>query len=359
MTRRPAMLAVGAAAVLLLPGAAQAATKSVDMGTPLKFQKQLNTKYFADANDFFPHGITIHAGDSVKFVPTGFHNVDFPAKGGKPTALLKTGAPVAGAVDPAGAPYWFNGAPNVSLNPALVVGGLLGKKVTYTRAKGVQSGLPVSDKPKPMTVKFPKTGTYTYYCDVHTGMKGTVRVLADSKPIPSAKADKKTVAAQVARVIKLAKGLQKPTLPANTVTVGNAAAHGVEVYKFLPETLTVPVGTTVTFTMSPKTFEDHTATAGPGNPESDPNSFLGKMAASFESPQIDPAAAYPSDPPTAGPAALTPALHGNGFWNSGVLDVLSSTPQLPASSKVTFAAAGSYKFYCLIHPFMVGTVNVQ
>jgi plastocyanin len=357
MTRRPAMLAAGAAVALALPAAAQAATKTVDMGTPLKSQKQLSGRYGADVNDFFPHGVTIHAGDSVRFVPTGFHNVDLPAKGGKVTPLLATSNPISGAVDSLGAPFWFNGAPNIGFNPAVVTGSL-GKKVTYTGAKGVQSGLPLSNRPKPMTVKFPKSGTYTYYCDVHAGMKGRVRVLAKSKRIPSAKTDKKTVAAQVARAIRLANSLQTPTLPANTVTVGNAGAHGVEVFKFLPESLTVPVGATVKFIMSPKTYEIHTATAGPGNPESEPNSYLGTLAKSFEAPVIDPAAVYASDPPTAGPAKLTPTLHGNGFWNSGVLDVLSST-QPPSSSSVTFAAAGTYKLYCLVHPFMVGTVVVQ
>jgi plastocyanin len=51
-------------------------------------------------------------------------------------------------------------------------------------------------------------------------------------------------------------------------------------------------------------------------------------------------------------------LHGNGFWNSGVLDGSSATP-LPNSSKVTFGAPGTYNFYCLIHPFMKGSVVVQ
>ena len=32
-----------------------------------------------------------------------------------------------------------------------------------------------------MTVKFTKSGTFTYYCDIHPGMKGTVKVLAKSK----------------------------------------------------------------------------------------------------------------------------------------------------------------------------------
>ena len=43
---------------------------------------------------------------------------------------------------------------------------------------------------------------------------------------------------------------------------------------------------------------------------------------------------------------------------SGALDRSSTTPQLPPSSLVTFSAPGTYQFYCMIHPFMHGTVTV-
>ena len=126
-----------------------------------------------------------------------------------------------------------------------------------------------------------------------------------------------------------------------------------------PATQTVPVGTTIKFSMSAKTYEVHTATFGPGNPETEPTSYLGDLANHFANDPVFPSqAVYPSDPPPAGPAALTPTLHGNGFWNSGLLDVDKATP-LPTSNAVTFAAPGTYNFYCLVHPFMKGTVVVQ
>jgi plastocyanin len=207
-----------------------------------------------------------------------------------------------------------------------------------------------------MTVKFTKAGTYTYYCDVHAGMKGTVRVLAASKTVPTAAADRRTLAKQIATAAKAGLGLGTATQAANTVSVGSASAHGVEFYGFVPGTLTVPHGTTVTFQMSAKSREDHTATTGPGDPEKEPSSYLGTLSASFNAPTVDPRAAYPSDSPTA-PAALSPTLHGNGFWNSGVMDTVAASP-LPGSSKVTFSTPGTYQFYCLIHPFMHGTVVV-
>jgi plastocyanin len=351
--------AVGAAVLLLAaPGAAMAKTKLVYMGPPPKQAGPLNQPT-NDVNAFFPSKTTIHVGDKVKFAPVGFHNVDLPKKGGSGAALIvPNGTTVTGANDAAGAPFWFNGQPNLSFNPALVTTQNFGKKLKYNGKKAVQSGLPLGAAPKPMTVTFKKAGTYTYFCDVHPGMKGRVSVKKKGKKIPSKKADAKRVKKQVKKAIATAAGLANVAPPANTVDVGVAGKGGVERFVFAPANLTVPVGTTVTFQMSQGSFETHTATTGPGDP-SDPNtsSYLRDIAATFEgAPMIDPRGIYPSEqPPTVG--TLTPGLHGNGFWNSGAIDANASP--LPSSSQVTFGQAGTYTFYCLIHPFMKGTVTAQ
>jgi plastocyanin len=347
-----------AVAVLAVPASASAATKVVNMGTPPSAGKSFE-KALSDVNAFFPSSTTIHVGDSVRFLPVGFHNLDLPKKGGKPTALItpQAGQTVTGTNDAAGAPYWFNGQPVLGFNlPALAPTGF-GKTFTYTGAKGVQSGLPLVEKPKPLTVKFTKAGSFTYYCDVHPGMKASVKVLAKSKSVPSAKADAKRVKDQVSKALALAKTLAKTTAPAGTVDVGVAGKGGVEYFGMVPATSTVPVGTTLTFRMSPGTYEDHTATFGPGDPEKEPASFMGMLAKTFEGAVPAPTGLYPSDPVgTVG--TLNTTSHGNGFWNSGVMDAGSATP-LPASNKVTFTGAGTYTFYCLIHPFMKGSVVVQ
>jgi hypothetical protein len=109
--------------------------------------------------------------------------------------------------------------------------------------------------------------------------------------------------------------------------------------------------------MHPASYDVHTATTGPGNPETERNSYLGQIAASFEGAAFDPRGVYRSEaPPTQG--TLSPALHGNGFWSSGVMDRSTGTPP-PAEDSVTFGAAGTYQFYCLIHPFMHATITVQ
>jgi plastocyanin len=341
--------------VFAFPAGASAATRVVSMGVPGANQKAFG-KYGADANEFFPTGTTIHVGDSVRFVPLGFHDVNLPKKGGGANELfIPTGQKVAGAVDAAGVPFWFNGLDQFGFNPVLGVNGF-GKKLTYTGGKAVISGLPLAAKPKPMTVNFTKAGLYTYFCDVHPGMKGSVRVAAKSKSVPSARAHNSKAKTQVARDLAVAKTLSKKTAPAGTVDLGEAGKHGVEIFAMVPASRTVPVGTTLTFRMTTGSREVHTATFGPGNID-DANSFIGKIAASIQSPVPDPAALYPSNPPPAA-AAFGPTTHGNGFWNSGFLDVFSATPS-PVASAVTFTTAGTYTYYCLVHPFMKGTVVVQ
>jgi len=351
-------IALAATALALVPASlAHAATKSVDMGTPIANQKALQ-QYGADVNAFFPSQITVHRGDKVKFVPTGFHSLEFPKKGKAPLPLAgPSGQTIANYNDPGGTPYWFNGQPDIEFLPAMLTQNW-GKTFAYNGKSQVLSGLPLGENPKPVTVKFTKTGTFTYYCNVHAGMKAKVHVVAPTAKAPSKKSDAKRVKKQVAAAMKTAKALQSPTIGANDVQVGNSGAGGVEIFAFFPATKSVAVGTTLTFSMSPKSLDLHTATTGPGDPEADPNSFLGKMAGTIGGqPPFDQAGVYPSDAPT-GVASLTSTTHGNGFWGTGFMDASSATP-LPASGQVKVAAPGTYNFYCLIHPFMHLTVTAS
>jgi plastocyanin len=338
---------------------AQAATKSVNMGIPPKSGKAFEKLQLPlDVNDFFPHGVTIHKGDKVKFLPVGFHTFDFPPRGGAMLPLISpNGQKVSGLNDAGGQPFWFNGQDQVGFTPILAAGATFGKKLSFNGSKRIISGLPLANKPKPVTVTFKKTGKFTYFCNIHAGMKGTVTVKKKGASIPSAKADKKAIARQVATALATSKKLPKTQVPANTIDVGASGKHGEELFAFVPSTVTIPTGTSLTFRMHPASFDVHTATAGPGNPETEPTSYLGQIAASFNSPVFDPRAIYPSEAPGTG-GTLTPALHGNGFWNSGAMDTASGSP-LASSNAVRFGAPGSYDFYCMIHPFMHLKVTVQ
>jgi len=344
------------AAALILPGVAQAAQKDVSLGPTKSASKALQSTG-SDVNDFFPHETTIHVGDTVRFVPNNFHTVDLPGRRKNKLPLITPVAQtISGAVDAANAPFWFNGQPQAGFNRQLLRSAF-GKSRNYNGSKGVLSGLPLSQKPKPMTVKFNKTGTFRYFCDVHPGMTGIVRVVSSSSTVPSAAQDRRTLRRQAASTLATAKAVAKTPAPGNnTVDIGADGKGNVSFFAFIPSALTVPNGTTVTFRMNART-EIHTATIGPGDPIKEPQSYLGQVAAGLAGPVLDPRGVYPSDPPGA-LAALTTTSHGNGFWNSGALDEDRTSRTVPPSNAVRFSAPGVYQVYCMIHPFMHATVTV-
>jgi plastocyanin len=353
--RRAALLAA-LAAVAIPATTAQAKPKSVDMGLPVKAQNEFQNKYSSDVNAFFPSKITIRAGGKVRFNPVAFHTVDLPPDGGSVLPLLAPAGQNAGITDAANAPFWFNNQPKLAFNPQ-VLQGSLGKTVTRQGNKRIESGLALTGKPKPMVVKFPKKGTYKYYCNIHPGMIGRVVVKGRHARIPSSKKDRKAVKKQLAAARKRAKKLASTVPPGNSVYTGGSAKGGVEYFGMLPAVKTVGVGTTVTFAMPPRLYDIHTATFGPGNPLTEPTSYLGVIAKSFEGTDPDQRGIYPSEQPPS-VASYTSTLHGNGFWSSGVMDRSSATP-LPASNTLTFNTAGTYDYYCMIHPFMHGQIKVQ
>src|SRR6478736_9693680 len=207
----------GIATVVLLGSAAsaQATTKQMYAGPPAATAKKLgDTK---TANAFFPSKLKVNVGDSVAFVPAGFHSINLPKKGdGALPFIVGTGQKVAGSTDAAGAAFWFNGQDALSLNPAFASSSF-GKKFSYNGAKQVESGLPASEKAKPMTVKFTKAGTYKVYCDLHPGMAATVTVAKQGAKVPTAKQDAAAIAKQAADVLRAAKGLESVNPGANTV----------------------------------------------------------------------------------------------------------------------------------------------
>ena len=347
--------------LLAMPAVASAGTKVVYAGPPAVTKqiagkviaasglnpKSFVSKYQPDVNDFFLHRVTINAGDTVSFRLEGFHTVDLPGKSGADLPLIVPGRTVHGVLDAAGNPFWFSGkVPSLGLNPALLAPGTA---TTYDGTARVQSGLPVGmGPPKPLDVQFAKPGVYKFFCDVHYGMVGYVVVKPKGAPVPSAAQDSAALVKQITGDVRTAVRISRSKPPADTVDLGQSASDGVELFAMFPSTLTVTAGTRVTFSMSLQTRETHTASFGP-------RSYLKPLATSFQAPVFSPVATYPSSPSS---IVLTPASHGNGFANTGVLDRDLGTP-LPASRAIDFTSPGVYHFVCLVHPFMHGTIIVE
>jgi plastocyanin len=288
-----------------------------------------------------------HAGDAVKFVTNGFHTVDLPDATGQPIPLILPGSAVAGVKDAAGNPFWFNGkVPNVNLNPALLAPtGTNG--TTYDGTTRVDSGLPAGPA-APLNVTFTKPGTYKYFCDVHYGMVGEV-VKPTGAPIPSDAQDAAALKQQIKTDLNAAKKLASTKVPANQLSLGISNNSGVELFNIYPGRLKVKRGTVVRFFMSADTRETHTATFGP-------KKVIAALEKAFTSPKFPAQGVYPSSPTQ--PILLSPTSHGDGFGGTGAMDRDSGTPQVPASGRIKFTKPGVYKFVCLIHPNMHGTIIV-
>jgi plastocyanin len=353
MHGRVAGVGLALAAALAVPAVADAATKTVQAGPFGPSAKDFQDA-FGDANQFFRRTVTIHKGDSVRWKINGFHTVTFVQGGVEEPPLIVPDPtnPVAGVLDAAGVPFWFNGQPNVSFNPevALKQGG-----GTFDPDELMNSGLPLAEgPPPPYKLRFNQKGRFSYLCIVHPGMKGTVRVVGRNRPIPSRRKDKRAASRELANALGAVERLTTGSglSLTNTIQAGNDRSSGPTVYKFFPANPSFKVGDTVTLQMPPRSSEVHTFSFGPTNGK---DAYLDQLAANLAGPVFDPRGIYPSDPvPT---PDYTGANHGNGFYNSGFLDS-NSDSVLPQSTPVRFTAAGTFQFICLIHPFMKGTVTV-
>lgn len=340
----------GLAALAALAPTTQAATKTIRVG-PYGAQAQRFQAVFGDANQYFRRTATIHRGDKVRWKGTGFHSVTFQPEGDPAPRLVAPNPanPVTGVDDAGGDPFWFNGQPRLPINPLAVLpqGGKAFDPSVLT-----SSGLPIAGTPAPYELRFRTKGTFRYLCVLHPGMAGKVRVVGRGRRIPSAAKDRRVARREQRRALARARDLSAGAGTGSldkTIQAGNDAASGAAVFKFFPAAPSFRVGDTVTLQMPAVSAESHTFTFGPAD-------YNKQLADALVGPELNPQGAYPSEPPPAVPA-YNGANHGNGFFNSGILDADSATPE-PSSTQVRFTAPGSYALLCLLHPFMTATVTV-
>jgi plastocyanin len=349
-------------AILAALGAAPAAgatTKVVVAGGPppsaslagsAKFNKDL------DLNGFYRRQVTIHVGDSVRwlFSKRVVHTVTFLPPGQQRPALEAPDPahPYAGFNDAAGAPFWFNGQPSLSIPPenAFPQGGSSTDGTKYEN-----SGLSAPAF-KPYNLKFTKAGTFRYICVVHPGMAGSVKVLPKGGSVPSAKADSAARIAEYAQAVKRSAQLARFNPTGNNIVAGHDSGT-VSWFRFFPATKSISVGQSVSFSISSKS-EIHTAAFGPTSYRDGLEKDLIMAEPQPSGPprlQFNPLIFLPSDPML---PPHTTLLHGNGFLNTGVLDTDPKTAP-PSRTTVTFGAPGTFTFECTIHPGMEATITVS
>jgi plastocyanin len=317
----------------------------------------------ADALTFFPSQVTIRVGQSLTWQFHGFHTATFPGATSNPPFIVpQTGSVQPVLNDAAGNPFWWVGkAPRLIIDPSALVGGA-GPTISSTldvRGSGLLRVLSATPtKPAaPYTLKFLKAGVYHYLCTVHQDMRGTVRVLAKAhpaNPVAVAKSGDK----QLAAVLNELKGLDKQTPPdAHTVLIGAGSQSGAEISSFYPSSLTVNTGDVVTFTHNDPT-DIHTVTFGPEPYTLAIENNLFQPEGNPPTPFANPLFVLSSDPPPVSPVPYDGTNHGNGYINSGIL-FPQLAPTGPHQYLVKFTKPGTYRFECVIHANMDGTIIVR
>jgi plastocyanin len=368
MTRRTALIVMFAFVLVsfLWPSAALGVTRSgvTVFAGPNLASPPAGVSSQADALAFFPRVATVHVGDTVTWQFRGFHTATFPgSKQNYPFITPLSGTQPA-VTDAAGERLWWAGvAPLVGLSPLSVLpqGSSTISSPSDVRSSGLARIFQSTAKspPKPYALTFTKAGTYRYFCTVHRGMRGTIRVRPALAPVPSAAAHTQQGAAQLLRVIADTKRLNqsKPTTNLEVLVGAGSKATGAEIASFFPDQLAVKTGDTVTFRNADPT-DVHTVTFGPeALRTSIENDFVAPVGGQV---LLDPLGALPSEAPSAPTPLYDGANHGDGYLNSGILAPPGSPASAgPQSFQVTFTKPGTYQYECVIHSKMDGTIVVS
>ena len=187
-------------------------------------------------------------------------------------------------------------------------------------------------------------------------MKGTVKVLKKGAKVPTAAQDKAAVKKEAAGAVKDAKTLAGKTQPANTVALGVTGYNGNELLAMSPANLTVARGTTVKFQMSKGSYEAHTATFGPVTPRRSPRRTSARSPRRSRAPRR-----------TRAPSTRASARHDGVAEPGAARQRVLELGRARQGQRVAAAGcqqrqvrhSGTFTYYCMIHPFMRGTVTVQ
>jgi len=220
-----------------------------------------------------------------------------------------------------------------------------------------------------------KPGSYQFYCNLHgPGMSGAITVKAASESIPSQSSvdreARKEIDKMATPLLKAHNEAKKGDIKLNGEPYkGNIAGYGVpdeEFEGFISEFYANPIkakvgekvtwrieGHTVSFDV-PRYFPIATV-AKDGTVTFNPRAVKPINSPKVEYPECegDGGGGPPGDGPPPKPVAVDAGKwDGSGFISSGV------PPGDAIEWSLTFTKAGKYKYACLIHPRMVGEVDV-
>ena len=222
--------------------------------------------------------------------------------------------------------------------------------------------------------------TIHFFCALHPGMVGQVRVVGSNTEIATSTETKMAADATAQYTNDTAGGITAETAASQaavssnndgsktvTMTAGTAAPH-VEVMEMLPNNVAINAGDKVTWV--DKGFDIHTVTfpKGPGSNSVDPfQPPVCEGTGATDTPAPNPQGPPPfgcSSPQAVelpleiGPKGPTAIASTSTVASSGILLSAAAGAPLPDRYTFSFTSGGTFAYQCRIHDRMTGTISV-
>jgi len=393
---------LAAAASLALVGAfipvtvAQAAVTTYQIGVDNTSPSGHNWEFL----DYFPRsGVNVHNGDIIHFklgsAPDGFHTATLGVLGQTPDQIAAASpalAPDTSTGDAAGAQefaaFFGTNPPPGSGAPGAC--GDAGTPCTYDGTSLINSGpMPVvgTDFYYKINLKNGSPNAPTavnYICSVHGPAMSASFVIVPDASTASTQSGLDTAAtsqynadvssgnaaeaaANTSAVTTNANGTKNVTMQAGTESPDGR----VQILEMLPSNVNVTAGDTVTWKAGSRN-DPHTVSFPQGVDTHDPFNLMcegssGDTPPTSQTPPFGCAgppgapngAHLDYDPSPSGGTTITSATaSATTTTSSGVISQGTNFGTVPSSYTFTFANAGTYKYQCLIHDHMLGTITV-
>lgn len=212
----------------------------------------------------------------------------------------------------------------------------------------ISSGLIFGDPAAPPTfgpIVFPTAGEYDYLCDIHPKMTGKIKVVESGAVDTQAQVDARAAAeyaprlASVKAVAAALSAVAVKITPRSDgtsiyeVVVGGVNAAHDDAMQFFPPAANIKTGDTVKWVSTIDVPHTVSFNFPPGPPQGDPFALAQTPEKTFA---------------------------GTGLRHSGIIWTVPGPPNFVTSYELTFTAAGSFQYICILHApqGMAGTVNV-
>lgn len=302
---------------------ADSTATTADQSAPAKVDVQAGVNDPQDRNiallAFLPASVTVKTGSTVKWTAPGPepHTITFLPAGQTPPTPDKP--------------------ENAALRAETKAGAYDGTQTLGTTI------IPTSAKAETFEVSFPKAGDFTYYCIIHPGMEGSVKVVDDDASADTQADIDERADTEEAKWLKEGRDAKKALVDAPVKKTANADGS---------TTWTVEMGTNTKHTAI-LAFQPVNAAVKAGDKVTFVNNSADPHTASFKGAGSLPANPESTEAMTASPGKSPQTLNATGVFNSGWLPPNvppgAGPPEAVRSYTYVVPAAGEYAYICILH----------